>query len=304
MTIGHPDEVIATHAREAGGPFTYAQARRAGLSEEQIEHRVRSGQWRRVHPRVFVHAPVILTPDVRRRAALQWAGTRAVLSHRSAAEVWGFEGVVAERPELTVVGSRHPRSPDVIVHRTLRWTERHDRVRRSGLALTSPTRTVVDLAGVVDIDTLRIAFESARRNRQTTVRKVRNRVDAVGGRGRPGAARLRILLDELDGRAPAESVLESRVAGILRRSGCEPPVRQYEVAVAGRVIRLDYAWPPRRLALECDGRLRHSEDSDFRRDRERWSLLAAIGWRILFVTWADLAHPDRIVDRLRTALAA
>jgi hypothetical protein len=304
LTIGKADAVVARFAKEFGGPFTHAQARRAGLTQEQIEQRVRAGYWLRLHPRVFVHAATLLTPEIRRRAALSWAGADALVSHRSAGEMWGFDGVVADKPELTVAGPRHPRSSDVVVHRS-DVVERQDRARLGGVPLTSPTRTIIDLASVLSPLDLRIAFESARREQQTTVRKVRNRLDAIGGAGRPGAAKLNALLDQLDGHAPSEYPLEVRVAELLEHGAVETPSRQFEVRAGARVFRLDFAWPSRRLALECDGRLRHSEDGDFARDRERWSALAAIGWRLLFATWADVTkHPDALVARLQVALAA
>jgi hypothetical protein len=291
-------------AKEFGGPFTHAHARRAGLSQEQIEQRVQSGYWLRLHPRVYVYAATILTPEVRRRAALCWAGADAVLSHRSAGEVWGFDSVVSERPELTVIAARHPRSSDVIVHRS-DVLDRADRARLAGVALTSPTRTIIDLASVLSSLDLRVAFESARRERQTTARKVRNRLELIGGSGRPGTARLRALLDQLDGHAPSEYPLEVRVAQLLDAAPLDAPVRQYVVRAGARAFRLDFAWPARRLALECDGRLRHSEDGDFARDRDRWSALAAIGWRLLFATWADVTlRPDALLARLQVALAA
>jgi hypothetical protein len=304
VTIGQVDGVIARVAAANGGPFTHADARRAGLTVRQIGSRVRNGYWVEVLPRVYVHAATLITEDLRNRAALRWAGRGTVLSHRSAGAMWGLDGITAERPELTVAGTRHPRSNAVVVHRSAA-VGRPDRTRQNGLAVTSPTRTVIDLAAVLDSEALRIAFESARRERLTTVRKVRTRLDVIGGAGRPGSAKLARLLDRLEGHAPSEYPLEVKVAEMLDRAGLEPPARQYEVRAHGRLFRLDFAWPSRRLALECEGRLRHSEDGDFARDRDRWSALAAIGWRLLFATWADVTtRPDALLARLQVALAA
>jgi hypothetical protein len=305
LTIEKADAVVARFAKEFGGPFTHEHARRAGLSQEQIEQRVRAGFWLRLHPRVYVHAATSVTGDVQRRAALQWAGTGAVLSHRSAGVMWGFDSVVSERPELTVISSRHRRSSEVIVHRS-DVLDRQDRGRITGVTVTSPTRTIIDLASVLSPVDLRVAFESARRERHTTVKKVRNRLEAIGGSGRPGTGKLRVLLDQLDGQAPSEYPLEVRIAQLLAAAATlDAPVRQYVVRAGPRAFRLDFAWPSRRLALECDGRLRHSEDGDFARDRERWSALAAIGWRLLFATWADVTRrPDELLARLQLALAA
>jgi REase_MTES_1575 len=304
VTTGQVDRVMARVAAANGGPFTHREARRVGLTVRQIWTRVANGYWVEVLPRVYVHAATLMTDDVRNRAALRWAGRGAVLSHRSAGALWGLDAVTAERPEITIVGTRHPRSAAVAVHRSDAF-DRLDRARHEGLPVTSPTRTVIDLAAVLDADALRIAFESARRERLTTVRKVRARLDVIGGTGRPGSAKLHVLLDRLDGQVPSEYPLEVKVAALLEGVGLEPPVRQYEVRAHGRVFRLDFAWPARRLALECDGRLRHSEDSDFARDRDRWTVLASIGWRLLYATWTDVTRrPETLVERLKVALAA
>jgi hypothetical protein len=114
MTNGRPDAVIARVAAHNRGPFTHRDARRAGLSQEQIEHRCGAGHWQRLLPAVYAHAATRVTPDVRHRAALLWAGPDTVLSHRSAGEYWRLDGVRAPKPEVTVHGARHPRSPAVM----------------------------------------------------------------------------------------------------------------------------------------------------------------------------------------------
>jgi very-short-patch-repair endonuclease len=252
---------------------------------------------------VYVPAAVELTKEVRWRAALAWAGTSSALSHRSAGEFWKLDTVHAPKPELVVPGPRHPRSPEVAVHRTTQLTPA-DVVRREALRVTSPTRTIIDLAASLDASTLRVAFESARRRRLTSVDAVRSRLAALGTGGRPGAQQLGELLAMLDGRAPSESPLEAKVHELLERTGLPRAVPQFVVTVEGVAYRLDFAWPASRVALECDGRERHFEDTDFRRDRRRWSALAAAGWRTVFVTWHDLAQFDDVLEQLRGALAA
>jgi hypothetical protein len=253
---------------------------------------------------VYVFAGLPQIADTLRRAALVWAGRGSALSHRSAGELWQLDGVRAERPEVVVLGTRHPRSAQVTVHRT-QVLPPSDIARVSDLRVTNPTRTVIDLASVLDLSALRVAFESARRQRLTTVERVRERLDAVGGPGRKGAARLEVLLAALEGRAPSEFPLEVKVAEIIERSHLPRPVPQLKVRVAGRGYRLDFAWPAQKVALECDGRERHSEDTDFQRDRARWSDLAGDGWRLQYATWHDaMRRPAELVARLERALAA
>jgi very-short-patch-repair endonuclease len=105
------------------------------------------------------------------------------------------------------------------------------------------------------------------------------------------------LLEQL-GAAPSESPLEVKAARLLRRSRLPRPVQQY---VVGR-YRLDFAWPDQLVALECDGRQRHSEDTDFQHDRTKLSDLAADGWRVLIATSADVN--DALLEKLGRALTA
>jgi very-short-patch-repair endonuclease len=253
-------------------------------------------------PGVYLHSATVLTVEVWRRAALLWAGTDSVLAFHSAGEVWRYDNVSDTKPEIVVRGDRHPRSPLVRVHRTIDLPDSEIHVV-DGMRVTSPTRTVIDLASVLDASALRVAFESARRQRLTSVDKVRRQLDIIGGKGRPGAAKLESLLARLEGKAPSEFPLEVKTAEILERSDLPPFVTQYDVVIGGRAYRIDFAWPERKVGLECDGRLRHSEDTDFRRDRARWSDIASDGWRLLYATWHDTRAPARLVNRLQLALA-
>jgi very-short-patch-repair endonuclease len=116
----------------------------------------------------------------------------------------------------------------------------------------------------------------------------------MAGRGRAGATALRELLQRLDGTAAAESVLEVKVAQLLRATPLPEPRRQHIVRIGTKRYRLDFAWPSCRVALECDGEAFH----DFQRDRTRWRAFGSRGWRVLPMTWSD-AHerwPSVVAD--------
>jgi hypothetical protein len=101
----------------------------------------------------------------------------------------------------------------------------------------------------------------------------------------------------------AESPQETRVRLLLHRSPLPDPVAQFTVRDGGRrVARVDFAWPEHRLALEYDGAW-HGEPGQFRRDRDRLNRLTAAGWRVIFVTAADLRSPDALLRRIAQALA-
>src|SRR5262249_14364021 len=156
---------------------------------------------------------------------------------------------------------------------------------RSGIPVTSPERTIIDLAGVLTAQQLEIALESARHARLLTVEPTGRALARAGAKGRRGAGKLRALLKTLAAERPAEPALEVRGARVLRRAGLPKPERQVEVVANGKRFRRDFAWPAALIALECDGRRWH----DFERDRRRWSAIgAATGYRIVWATWARL----------------
>ncbi|MGY1729604.1 endonuclease domain-containing protein [Geodermatophilus sp. SYSU D01062] len=70
----------------------------------------------------------------------------------------------------------------------------------------------------------------------------------------------------------------------------------------GFIARVDLASPEHRLAVEYDGAW-HGEPGQLRRDRHRLNGLTAAGWRVVFVTAADLRTPEALVARVVEALA-
>jgi very-short-patch-repair endonuclease len=291
----HAERALAAVARDQAGAFTRKQALAAGFTRRQVEHRVAEHVWRRLLPSVYALASAPPSLPATLWAAQLWAGESSTVSHRSAGQLWVFDDARARRPELWVPTNCGKRHRDVVIRRG--QVDRLERRFVAGLRATSPERTLLDLAGLLDEEALEIAFESARRERLVTIASVQRCIDRSGTHGRRGTAALRSLLREL-GAVPSESALEVKVARLLRRSKLPRPVQQMPV---GR-YRLDFAWPDRMVALECDGKRRHTEDSDFRHDRTKWSDLAAAGWRVLIATNADVN--DALLAKLSLAVAS
>lgn len=152
---------LAKVASAQHGVFTRAQAIAAGFSAGQVDHRLRSKRWRRVLPRVYRDARAPADDEVARWAAVLWAGPDAALSHTTAAVIWGLP-VVAFGTELAVSRRRVlTRVPGVFVHRP-RHLDRDDVQRLEGLPVTSPLRTLIDLAAVLDDADFEAALEGAR----------------------------------------------------------------------------------------------------------------------------------------------
>jgi hypothetical protein len=226
----------------------------------------------------------------------------AVLSHESAARVLRIElvedsgvqrlTVPRNRSRVALEGWDVRRAPlsDADLARTT-----------SGLVLTGPTRTVVDLARVLPRARAVAAADSALRKGIVTVAALSTTLRA--GRG-PGASQLcavAALLDPLSG-----SVLESLLRVLLVEAGMAPPLRQHEVRAGGFLVgRVDFCWPAHRLVVEADGFEHHSDREDYRRDRQRLNQLVSLGWRVLRFSWEDVVHrPAYVVALVRTCLSA
>jgi hypothetical protein len=262
---------IAALARRQHGVVSRDQLLDIGVSRRQIEGWTAGGRLDRLLPGVLRVAGAPATREQALSAALLWAGPHALVSHRSAGELWGYDGVKAPRPEITVPVASLKRSVLVAVHHTR--APRSDRRTRRGLPTTTPERTLIDLAGMLRADQLEIAFESARRERLVTANSVGRSLERLGTQGRHGSEMLHGLLVALEHEPAAESALEMLTARLLRAPDLPSPQRQVEVVAFGAKYRLDFAWPHELVALECDGRKWHEIEGDFERDRQRWSAI-------------------------------
>jgi very-short-patch-repair endonuclease len=218
-------------------------------------------------------------------AACLWAGDEAVVSHCTAAALWKLDGVTTDAVEVTVPASRAPTSDSITVHRTLHLP-RAERVSLGVIPITSPARTLVDLAGCVSEEELETALEGALRRSLVREGALRNR---CGGRGKEGIRALRQILEARDpGSAPLESRLEVKVWRLVIRSGLPKPVRQYPIEIDGTHLRLDFAWPSFGVAVEADGYAAHGGRRAFDADRRRTAKVTSADWRIVPVTWNDV----------------
>lgn len=236
-------------------------------------------------------------------AAVQLS-TEGVISHRSAAELWGLiqpAGYV----EASVRPPRHPRvSPPAIVHRV---GDLHPELAedREGLHITDPVRTVIDLGLVLPKWSVSDALSRGITTRLLGVQEVDRLREALGRQGRNGTGVMRQILEErllLGGNE--ESLLEKRFNDLVRRHDLMAPVTQYELWHAGRFIaRIDAAYPERKLAIEVDGFSAHTSPDTFQRDRTRQNRLVALGWTVLRFTWADIVQrPAAVAQTIREAI--
>ena len=262
---------------------------------------LRSTAWHRVFRDVYACATLELTHEVRVVAATRLLLPSAVASGRSAAVLWGATGAAgaADDVELTVPpGSSACTVPGIRLHR---WPLAEDDIReRHGIRLTAPVRTAVDVGreiGPVDESVAVVDALVARRT--SDLAAVRLAAAAATG---PRCRRSRRVAELADGLAGSPQ--ETRVRLLLHASRLPRPVAQFEVHDGrGRLAaRVDFAWPEHRLALEYEG-VWHGDPQQVGKDRARLNRLTACGWRVLFVTAADLRDPVGLVARIAAELA-
>jgi hypothetical protein len=232
-------------------------------------------------------------------------GTGAVASHRSAAVLWGLDGIRPGRPEVVVPAGSSLRRPGVRLHETTQW-DLLAATRRDGVPCTGLERTLIDLAAVVGPRRLRQAVDCARRRRLTDWTALTQVFVHHARRGRDGTARFRRLLDEHRCEAALPRSDWSRlVAELLLEGGLPTPVFEHPVvADDGFRAELDLAYPASKVGIELDSLSWHFTREAFHRDPVRRNRLTVLGWRILNFTWAEFAgHPDRLVASVRAALA-
>ncbi|HEX2239570.1 MAG TPA: type IV toxin-antitoxin system AbiEi family antitoxin domain-containing protein, partial [Actinomycetota bacterium] len=166
-----PDQICRSIAQSQFGVITRKQAQEAGLSTNQFDRRVAAGIFARIHPTVYRLVGVPASWKGRLFAAQEWAGDRAVVSHRAAAKLYSLDGIDEEYIELTTTGSSCRSRPGVVLHRTSEL-EQKDWRSKHPFRVTTPERTICDLASVLSSAALESALESALRLRLTTLRRI------------------------------------------------------------------------------------------------------------------------------------
>lgn len=280
------------------GPTTRSAVREAGLSVEELRH----PQVTRLSRDTYLPTSVSGELTSRLAAVLLTAPPGSVVSHLSAADVWGLQIPLRDRSDrrahLSVPGTSRAESR---VDRRLYRSDVADADirRRSALPVTSPARTWRDLAGILEPAALLAATDQVL-NGLSSRDELREQL-ARRPTGR-GCARAREVLPLGDARA--ESPMESVVRWLVLHAGIPVPELQYEIrdGLGAFIARADMAWPERKVLLEFDGDV-HRERDVFVRDLRRQNRLVAAGWTVLRFTSADvLGRPDEVLAEIRRAL--
>jgi very-short-patch-repair endonuclease len=271
-----------------------AQLEAAGLNRTAIKVRVRNGRLHRAHRGVYAVGHPTLSLTARFMAAVLACGGSSSLSNQSASAHWTFLPWHVDRLVDVLVPGSGPRShPGIRVHRARRLDAR-DVTRHHGIPITTPARTLLDLADELPDKGLRRAVRQAQALQLTSVRQIADVLARADGRR--GASRLAALIS--DGPAPTRSELEDLVLELVLRGGLERP--QINRRLGG--VYPDLRWPEQRLTVECDGAAWHGGRLAREDDAQRQARLEACGERVLRVTWQQaLSQPQQTLARLVAA---
>ena len=294
MDRPRPEQVIASMAARQQGVVTRSQLLRAGLASHLIEHRLATGQLTRLHRGVYRAGPVA-GPRSCEIAATLACGTDAVLSHLSAARLWGLSpGASSATPIDVAVRAGYRRRSGLRVHR-LPTLGAEDWTRLEGVPVTTAARTIWDLAGTSagrDLERSLAAALDRGLVRTTQLRRLLDR-----HRGAPGSRRLRDLLEA--GPVLTRSEAEERFLDLVRKAQLPEP--RVNARLEG--LEVDFLWSRRRLVVEVDGFAHHGSGASFEADRRRDGRLVAAGFAVIRVTWRQLTRePLAVVGSVARAL--
>jgi very-short-patch-repair endonuclease len=270
-----------------------SQLRALGITRGSYEHRLAAGSLHRVLPSVLSVVYPLLEPWAMETAALLYAGEDAVLSHESAAALWGL----APRPSFVVitVGGRHVRDrPGVRVHEVKSLDIRDVQIHQ-GLPVTCPARTLIDCAGRGPVDRLLNEARVLKLVSDSAITAAMARCP-----GRKGIAALRGLLSDRYEQGYSRSGAERRLRRLVKAAELTPPA--FNTYVLG--FEVDAVWSAEKLIVEVDGHGAHGHRAAFERDRKRDQKLIAAGYVVVRFTWNQLTRrPFVVVARIAGALA-
>ena len=255
-----------------------------------METRVRAGRLHRIHRGVYAVGHTRLSRNGRFMAAVLAYDAGAVISHRSAAALWGLTGEAPVRVDITRPSAGGRQHPGIAFHRTRRLPD-HERTTKDGIPVTTVARTLLDLA---DRDSVEGAVASADRKELLDVNAVHRTI--ADNPGRRGTKRL---LAALDAPVLTRSELEEAFRALVDRAGLPRP--RLNARVAG--LEVDFHWPDHDLVVEADGYRYHRGRAAQENDRRREAILARASIRTHRFTHRQIVRdPHDVEDTLRALL--
>ncbi len=293
---------VAALAGSQHGAVSRAQLETLGVTRRQLDWRVKRGEWVRLLPHVFRMQASTGDGYQRAWASVLWAGSEAFVSHRAAAWCWGILEKEPQPVELTAAFQLVSPVLWVVAHRAT--VPKRMRRFRQGLPLTCPSRTLVDLAGVLKEEAFELAMERAFRRRLSSPNELRGVLAVLPQSGKKGTGLVGKLLQTASAGALAENDFETKALRLFRKHRLPSPVCQFHVEYQGLWLgKVDFAWPKWRLLIEADSFEHHSGREAWDSDLERYNALTLAGWTVVRLTWTDVTNENpALIAALRRKL--
>ncbi len=233
-------------------------------------------------------------------AAVLASEPEALLSHRTAAALWGIRGYAGGAVHVTV-----PRksTSSKRIRRHLSHVPPDERTVEEGIPVTSVHRTIFDLAATVSVDDVVSMIKEAEYLNLWDRLSLWHLLERYPGRR--GSRNLRLSLERITEEPTGRKVskLEERFAPFLRRHRLPLPRFNDWIILGSKRYRVDCHWPGTGQIVELDGWEGHSTRSAFQDDRARDRALRVAGYSVIHLTWAQLdSEPDSIASDLRVFL--
>jgi very-short-patch-repair endonuclease/predicted transcriptional regulator of viral defense system len=266
-----------------------------GFTRSAIKHRVAKGRLHPVRRGVYAVGRPKLPREGEWMAAVLSCGPETVLSHESAAALWGIRRERTREIHVTMPRSTDRRGKGIAPH-SRRSIDRRDLTRHMNIPVTTPVVTLIDLATRIPAGPLEDAINEADKLDLVDPPRLRRALDA-----RQGRRGTRTLMDILDRSTfmLTDSQLERYFLPITARAGLPRPQTQWQV----NGFRVDFYWPDLGLVVETDGLRYHRTAGQQAKDRLRDQTHTAAGLTPLRFTHWQIRHDPLCVERTLVAVA-
>lgn len=295
------DQEIARLAGQQHGVVARRQLLEMGMGRKAIDGRLQRGRLHEYSRGLYVVGARRISRRGRWMAAVLAAGDGSLLSHRSAARLWGVIPPAAEWIDVTCPPGRVVRRSGIVSHESVVADD--ERTVVDGIPVTSVFRTIFDFAAVASLREVERAVHEAE------VGELRDRVSLPmlleRYPGRRGARNVRAVLGSRQPVGVTRNDFEEAFLALIDAYGLPRPRMNADLALRGRFFEIDALWEQQRVALELDSRSVHGTKKRFESDRQRDRILVAEGWRTMRVTWRQLQEEaGEIAADLRLALSS
>ncbi len=283
---------------------TTQQLELEGFSKSTISRRLQTGHLTRVCRGIYLRPELARDFDetdhaLTRIHAIALSGENRVISHESAALMWGAPLLkLPTKVHVSVAKTYNVSHQRILFHRNRPQVVEQARLI-DGVLVASPLHVIIDcLASSSFLQALAITNHMLNKNLVTWA-ETTEALSQARGKGVRSARRILPVMS-----LHCESILESLALLRIGEWGLERPVQQWEVRTrSGALYRPDFAWPHLRLILEVDGRFKYtgrfgSGDDRVHKDVLRERELRNEGWTVVRATWSELMHSPETIRRV------